>query len=819
MNTLRSTFSPPAGNGLLRQLPANTPAALLLGLAAALAAAGATTATPVPVDESQLPPASTNRVDFARDIQPLLEGSCLKCHGPERPKSGFRIDSRAAILKGGENGPAVLPGQSARSPLIQAVARLVDDMAMPPQGKGAPLTPEQVGLLRAWVDQGVPWGDVQVEPALVATNSPFIGWMTVRGDERKFRELNWMPDGWNGGTRGFEIRDRLSDKANSQLTLRGHALRDDYRLTLDLRRGASVYVRAGVEQSRKWFDDSGGYLPSLGQAPVRLGRDLHLDMGRAWIEAGGFTLFGLQLSGGYEYRFKEGEKSLLQWQPVFNGGDAKSILPNAKSIDEHLHVLRLDAAYDFHRTRLTDSFRYEFYDLDTRRSIVTAGLPLVLNQQTMGEGNKSQTLVNAFQTECTPREWLLLSAGYLFSHTDSEDSLRQRSVDGTGAPAAGVLWNGRGITLEQSAHLFNANAQWTMWEGMTLASGLQSEWNRHRSIALVHLDETDPFDVSLFTGNTNRVRGDYDRFTAEEKVALRNTQIPFTVVYGEARFRQETIDQIEELSPSGAGASTLADFIRSTQALYDWQQYRAGFTVSPWTRVSLNAYAQRLEHDDSFDHVRDERPIGGQGNGYPAFIAARQTTADELGARLVVRPASWIKSTLGLKLSSSDFETWTDKVPADGSSVRVLAGQQAAETYSLSAVITPWRRVYWFSSFSFQHSRTDTRANGLTSVVPYRGHVYSAIHSASYALDANTDLRVGYDFSYANYGQDNDPAGLPLGIDYRRHGVRAGVGRKFLKRFLANLEYVWQYYDEPSNGHFNDFTAHGLFATLNIRWD
>ena len=97
----------------------------------------------------QASPAATNQVDYLRDIKPILEASCWQCHGSEKPKSGFRIDSREALLRGGENGKAVEPGQSSQSRLIHLVAGLVEDMKMPPKGKGPPLTAPQIGLLRA----------------------------------------------------------------------------------------------------------------------------------------------------------------------------------------------------------------------------------------------------------------------------------------------------------------------------------------------------------------------------------------------------------------------------------------------------------------------------------------------------------------------------------------------------------------------------------------------------------------------------------------------------------------------------------------------
>jgi len=110
------------------------------------------------VDVSKLPPAAARPVDFSKEVQPILSKSCVSCHGAEKQKSGYRLDSLAAALKGGETySPAIKPGDSAGSPLIHLVAGLVQDSLMP--AKGDPLTPEQIGLLRAWIDQGAKWSE------------------------------------------------------------------------------------------------------------------------------------------------------------------------------------------------------------------------------------------------------------------------------------------------------------------------------------------------------------------------------------------------------------------------------------------------------------------------------------------------------------------------------------------------------------------------------------------------------------------------------------------------------------------------------------
>jgi mono/diheme cytochrome c family protein len=103
----------------------------------------------------RLPPAASRPVDFARDIQPILEASCAKCHGRGKSKGGFQLDTRETFLKPADSGPAAAPGDSRNSLLIHLVSGLDPDNVMP--DKGTRLTAEQVGLLRAWIDQQLPW--------------------------------------------------------------------------------------------------------------------------------------------------------------------------------------------------------------------------------------------------------------------------------------------------------------------------------------------------------------------------------------------------------------------------------------------------------------------------------------------------------------------------------------------------------------------------------------------------------------------------------------------------------------------------------------
>ena len=104
-------------------------------------------------------------MDFSRDVKPILQVSCVRCHARGNDKGGFSIETRESMIRGGDTGPAFVPGQSADSLLIRLVSGLEPDMVMPQ--KGARLSEDQIATLRAWIDQGAAW-----DPGVTFARSP-----------------------------------------------------------------------------------------------------------------------------------------------------------------------------------------------------------------------------------------------------------------------------------------------------------------------------------------------------------------------------------------------------------------------------------------------------------------------------------------------------------------------------------------------------------------------------------------------------------------------------------------------------------------------
>lgn len=106
-------------------------------------------------------PASEDLEFFERKIRPILVDVCQKCHGASRQESGLRLDSRAAALKGGEQGPALEIDRPEQSRLWAAV-QYEGDLKMPPRGK---LPQEQLAAFAEWIERGAPWPADRLTPA------------------------------------------------------------------------------------------------------------------------------------------------------------------------------------------------------------------------------------------------------------------------------------------------------------------------------------------------------------------------------------------------------------------------------------------------------------------------------------------------------------------------------------------------------------------------------------------------------------------------------------------------------------------------------
>src|SRR5688572_6460422 len=109
---------------------------------------------------------------FRDKVHPLLESRCISCHGPDKVKGGLRMDSREALLKGGDAGPSIVPGKPSESLILQAVLHTKKDLEMPPKEK---LSATDIAVLERWISDGAPWPEKNAAPIVAADAGEKIG--------------------------------------------------------------------------------------------------------------------------------------------------------------------------------------------------------------------------------------------------------------------------------------------------------------------------------------------------------------------------------------------------------------------------------------------------------------------------------------------------------------------------------------------------------------------------------------------------------------------------------------------------------------------
>jgi len=727
-------------------------------------------------------PAAPDRpIDFGRDIRPLLEASCLRCHGPERAKGGFRLDSRTAALKGGEKGVDIRPGDSARSPLIQFVSRAVEEMEMPPEGKGEPLTEAQIKLLIAWIDQGVPWPESPRTNQFELEVNAFAGGTAVSGNRQKYRELAWDHGGAEAGVRDFKAGGALDP--DTSWTARGHGWRDDYRLELEIRRQDVGFVRSGWEQYRRYDDGVGGAFPPGGlHVPQTMGGDLGLDVGKAWFDVGLARPDWPRLTLGYEYDYRRGTESITGWSAEGSGAARRNLAPAAKSLDEGTHVIKLDVEAEVGGVAIEERFRGEFFGMNNAYTN-TAARGLIT--QDARESNHYFQGANSVRVESPLRSWLLGSAGYFFSHLDADDSFSDATV------ASGTLYlaTAPGISLSRNSHVLDAALLAGPFNGLTVNAAAQSEWTRQVAAGRGQLN-----GVAYLLPPTSNLgiqpallSSEYDQQVTSERLGVRYTRIPFTSLFVDARARQEGVDQWDRDVQGGAG------FLENPSSTSRLWEVRTGFSTSPWEPLALNATYTHYESDTDYQTNQVPQP----GGGYPGFITSRDWVTDEAEGRLVWRAARWLKTTLTCRFDHTDYEESTRPASDQGASGTLyspggalLAGRYDAQAYGLGWVATPWQRLSLNSSFWFQHTRTATASGGI--IPAYEGDVYSVMAGGAYQIDARTHFSLTYAFSLADYPPVSAPLSSEsppsLGMRYQRHTVRAMIERRISTRVGAGLQ-------------------------------
>jgi hypothetical protein len=696
-------------------------------------------------------------------------------------------------------------------------------------GKAVPTTTEEAPEYKNWIELG-------------------IGGVITSGDRAQFEEQHWLPgDQPYGGIQGLHFEGPLGK--DGLFSVDGHALWDfnDYDITVQLSKPKLGYIKAGFSEFRSWYDGNGGFFPHDGGTffPPAF-PEMHIDRGDAWVELGLRVPNWPEITIRYSHEFRDGQKDSTIWGDTTLTGLAVSptrkIVPSFRDIDEKRDIFSFEASKTFGNTDVLLGMRYEHNTNDDSLNMERGAgqLPPVVpppGQQrfvTQRENNDVDLFSGHGITETRFSDSLWFTAGY--SYTTLTNDLSGSRIFGTsfdsafGEPVPTLNSRDHAFidlagTAQVKENLVNANLFWMPLENLVILTGFRYTHENLDTDSTFLAEEpvpnTRPFSPTNPRGGFHYGPGiptsgaetaDYDRFA--ERLELRYTGIANWLFYFEGEWEEDYghVDEFQTMNLIGPSLD------KDTNAL--GQLYTIGANWYPTMR--LNFSGQYYHRIASYN----EDIITAQ---FPRLID-QDWNIDDFNVRITFRPK--IPAYLGTLalVTRYDFQhTSIDGQWGVFSDGELLAELQTGEIKR--SVITesinwnPLARFYLQANFSYTFNQTDTPANNIDlvpntspTVTNFRNDYWTVTSSAGFIIDDKTDFSTDFSFYCANDHFKNAGVAVPYGLGATEYTASATITRQLTKQMRLLLRYGYYDYRDVTSGGHNNYTAHSLYSSLQVRF-
>ncbi|MGC8886956.1 MAG: porin [Verrucomicrobiia bacterium] len=645
-----------------------------------------------------------------------------------------------------------------------------------------------------------------------------FGGASVNGNEANFQRRMGVRQGVFGGISDFHFEQSVGKEGLFTIDGRGIFDNHDYKLKLGIEIPDKFYIRGGYSQSRYWYDGSGGFHPALPWYDIYDDR-LHLDRQNVWVEAGLRFPDLPQITFRYERYTREGLKDSTSWGSSMPGlYGIRNIVPSFLGIDETRDVFLLDVSKKIKSTELGLGFRYDTQDIDNKRyERIFPGGGAALDRYITQKDYVSSDLFNIHAYSKTwLKEKTLFTMGYSFTDMDTDTAGYRRYGNYYDPDFANRLPHFEsfenmvgGSLLKQ--HVASVNLMQIIKDNLTISPSVRIESQDIDSSAFF-------LKPSLGGGapwNNVDAYSQRNVIDVSERLELRYTGVTNWVFYARGDWLQGSGDLTERLT--GDPLPLLNNVDRSTDDERYMQKYTVGFNWYPINRLSISSEYYHKIRINKYDNngFIPSSPI----NLYPNYFSRQEFETDDVNLRLTWRPLNnlTLVGRYDFQLSTIQNRSWYDS----------LGDLETAEVTShiLSGSVTwsPFNRLYLQGSVSYAMDKTDTLADTLTGaayglVLDARNNYWNTSVTAGYALCEKADFETTYGYYRADNAQNNAIWGLPLGSNAKEHSVTAGIVYRVSKRVRWNLKYGFYDYNDALTGSNNDYTAHTVFSTIQMRF-
>ncbi|HEY6152966.1 MAG TPA: hypothetical protein VIW07_04430 [Candidatus Udaeobacter sp.] len=673
-----------------------------------------------------------------------------------------------------------------------------------------------------------------------------MGGVITSGDRAQFEQEHRLPGGQPyGGIQDLHIEGTVSK--DILFSLDGHALWDlnDYDVTIQLAKPNFGYIKAGYTEFRSWYDGNGGFFPHNDVFFEPPYPEMHVDRGDAWIELGLRAPEWPEITIRYDHEFRFGQKDSTVWGDTNLTGLAvqpsRKIIPSFRNLDERRDILSFEASKTIGNTDLLLGMRYEHdtidYSLNTERGAgqLPPAVPPPGQQRKVTQ--KQDDGVDLFSghgiTETRITDNLWFTSGY--SYTTLTNDLSGSRIFAThwdeafGEPVPTLGSRDHSFidlagTARIKENVFNANLFWMPFDNLAVLTGFRytHENNDSDSTFLEEepLPNTPPFTPlnpagGFHYGPPVPVEGarnsDYNRFA--ERLEMRYTGVKNWLFYFQGEWEEElgNVDEFQSFDEE-------IPLDKDTNAL--GQKYTIGATWYPTMRLNFSGqYFHRIASydEDVFSGI------------YPRLIR-QDWNVDDFNIRMTFRPKlPGVMGTLALVTRYDFVHTSIDGqweiFPQEDLLAELQTGEIKQHVISESLNWNPLPRFFLQANFSYVLNQTDTPANDINldpqtspTVVNFRNDYWTVTSGIGYVIDDKTDFFADYYFYCANDYFKNAVVAMPYGMGATENAVSATVTRKLNKNMRLLLKYGYFNYRDVTSGGHNNYRAHSLFSSLQIRF-
>ena len=672
------------------------------------------------------------------------------------------------------------------------------------------------------------------KPKASEDNTEYSNWITfgvgspfVSGDAASFMARRQMSGRVFGGIEDFHWEENVGKKGLFELNGPGIFDEHNYGVDLKLADPDTGYVKAGYEQFRTWYDNSGGFFPGGTNNFFELPFDLAVDRGRAWFEAGLTMPDVPQITLRYEHEFRDGNKASTTWGdsdvsstpgvypvPTATSRALRGFVPTFFGLDEKRDIISLSLKHTIGNTDFTVGGSYEHLENNNTRNIhrrpgeiTGANTAQRADRYVTERETLKEDLFSAHaMTETRFSDKVKLTLGGMVTTLDT-DIGGSRIYGNQYDPVLGPYLRTQqrdsgyfdvigGANVKQ--YVANLNLMLTPAKNFVIVPSFRIEQESVDGFTRYRPTTVNATGGPLVTNATTLNTADRDFLEVTEAIEARYTGFKNWALYARAELSEASQDRTE---------STVVT-TNATLFVSDWSRLLQKYTVGAnwFVRRGLNMGGQYYYRISDNDWKA------------PGNTATRYLETHDLNYRLSWRPLSQLSF-----VTRYDFQLSTVQHKPNNALPEVEASDMTSHIISESINWTPTARLYVQLNGSYAWDGAVNTpvdgAFGVTNFAPSLENGYwTATATLGYALDEVTDLTLQYNFYKSGNYVNNYLWSQPYGASAEEHSVIATVTRQLNRRTAVSVKYGYFTSDDNASGNRNNYDAHLIYATLRYRF-